>query len=39
MCFLVLYKGICLRKGWYGFNTVVGATGGEDGFDFVAFEC
>jgi len=28
-----------LRKGWYGFNTVVGAAGDEDEFDFVAFGC
>jgi hypothetical protein len=28
-----------LRKGRYGFNTVVGAAGDEDGFYFVAFGC
>jgi len=28
-----------LRKDWYGFNTVVGAAGDEDEFDFVAFGC
>jgi len=37
--FVVLWEVICLRKGWYGFNTVVGAAGDEDEFDFMAFGC
>jgi hypothetical protein len=32
-----MWKAIYLRKGWYEFNTVVGAAGDEDGFDFVVF--
>ena len=27
-----------LRKGRYGFNTIVGAAGDEDGFDFVLLD-
>jgi len=37
--FVVQWEAIYLRKGWYGFNTAVGAAGVEDGFDFVAFGC
>jgi len=37
--FVVLWEAICLRKGWYGFNTVVRAAGDEDEFDFMVFGC
>lgn len=37
--FVVQWEAICLRRGWYGFNTAVGAAGDEDGFDIVAFGC
>jgi hypothetical protein len=36
---VVLWEAICLRKGWYGFNTVVRAAGDEDEFDFMVFGC